>query len=515
MRGLSARGGRPADERSGPGRAKRRHRALATALALAGLLLAGCGGEDDSGSAPAEGDQMELSVLVYNVEYGGGPDTDRVIREVDADVVGVLESYERLPEMAERTGYPYYNSSLQLLSKYPILEPSGGDGLYALLEVEPGYVVPFFNEHLDYVAWGPRALRNGASVESVIETENEVRTSALERPLAAMEGLIDDGYPVFLTGDFNQPSSLDYTAETVGMHEGVDEPVPWPVSERLFELGFEDSYREDHPDPVAEPGNTHRSGERIDLVYAAGATTLDSKLVGEPGGEDVEIEAEPWTSDHFAVVSTFEVAPVAMPTLIAVDASLRTVGDEIEVTYNAPDAEAEEVAVVPEGGEPADAVETLAVSRERGGERLDTAGWDAGAYDAVLTDADGAEIARVPFYLRDPDAALELSTDRPTYAPGEPIEVSWANAPANRWDWLAVFEAAAADPDDDPYLIWAYTGGHAAGTVPPTTEGSATLGPESQGRPWPLPDGDYVVQYLLADQYESAASTPFRVRGGG
>ena len=44
---------------------------------------------------------MDLDVLVYNIEYGGGPETDRVIRDLDADVVGVLESYERLPEIAE------------------------------------------------------------------------------------------------------------------------------------------------------------------------------------------------------------------------------------------------------------------------------------------------------------------------------------------------------------------------------------------------------------------------------
>ena len=142
----------------------RRARALAvaSALVLAVLLPAGCdfggGDEPDAASAPAKGEPMDLDVLVYNVEYGGGPETDEVIRRLDADVVGVLESYERLPEIAERTGYPYYNTSLQLLSKYPILEPSDGDGLYAMLEVEPGYVIPFFNVHLDYVEWGPRSL---------------------------------------------------------------------------------------------------------------------------------------------------------------------------------------------------------------------------------------------------------------------------------------------------------------------------------------------------------------------
>ena len=276
-------------------------------------------------------------------------------------------------------------------------------------------MIPFFNVHLDYVDWGPRALRNGASVASVIESENRVRTSAMEQPIEAMTELIDDGYPVFLTGDFNEPSSLDYTEETVGTRDGITEPVPWPVSEELFDLGFRDSYREVHPDPVEDPGVTHRSGERIDLVYAAGpSTTLDSKLVGEPGAEDVEIEAAPWTSDHFAVLSSFEVTPVAMPTLVAVDAALRDVGDEIAVTHNAPESGELEIAIVPEGGDPAEAVDTLAATDERGTATLDTSGWDPGAYDAVLTD-DDAEVARVSFYLRDPQAELELSTDRRSY----------------------------------------------------------------------------------------------------
>ena len=84
-----------------------------------------------------------------------------MIEDIDADVVGVLESYDRLPEIAERTGYPYYNLGLQLLSKYPIHEPSGADGLYALIEVQPGYVVAMFNTHLDYVRYGPRLLLEG------------------------------------------------------------------------------------------------------------------------------------------------------------------------------------------------------------------------------------------------------------------------------------------------------------------------------------------------------------------
>jgi endonuclease/exonuclease/phosphatase family metal-dependent hydrolase len=494
--------------------------ALPTIGLLLALALTACDSGDDSeaeagagtsAATPAD-EPMRLDVLVYNIEYGGGPETDRVMREIDADVVGVLESYERLPRIAERTGYPYYNVSLQLLSKYPIHEPSEADGLYGLIEVRPGYVIPFFNVHLDYVAWGPRALKNGKSVASVIASENEVRTSALDEPLEAMEELTDEGYPVFLTGDFNQPSSLDYTEETVGTRPGIDEPVPWPVSEELFDLGFRDTYREAHPDPVKDPGITHRSGERIDYVYAGGPSkTLDSKLVGERGTPDAELEFRPWTSDHFAVLSTFEVTPVAMPTMVSVNARLGDVGDEVTLAYNAEDSDENEIAIVPEGGDPAAARERLDASGTRGEVVLDTAGMDAGGYEAVLLDGEGEEVARIPFWLRDPRADLRLSTDRRTYDAGEPIEVEWADGPANRWDWLGVYEASASDPKRDDYLVWGYTGGHASGTVPPSTDGSATIGPESQGSAWPLPPGDYVVHYLLADQYDSAGSTSFTV----
>ncbi len=266
---------------------------------------------------------------------------------------------------------------------------------------------------------------------------------------------------------------------------------------------------------MKDPGITQkRSGERIDYVYAAGpSTTLDAQLVGERGGEDVEIVgAADWTSDHRAVLSAFEVTPAPMPTLVAVDARLGMVGDEIEVTYNSPEAN-KAIDVVPEGGEPGDALETLDAPGDRSTTSFDTAGWDPGGYDVVLSEEDGAETARISFYLRDPEAGLELSANRRTYARGEPIDVSWTRAPANRWDWLGVYKASAADPQRDDYLIWTYAAGHAAGTLPPTTDGGVTLGPDSQNEPWPLPDGDYMIHYLLADQYESAGTAEFRVRG--
>ena len=143
------------------------------------MLLAGCTSDgEENGRPPARPapasasgssapEPMRLEVLVDNVEYGGDAGTDAVIDAIDADVVGVLESYNRLSEIAANTGYPYYDVSLQLLSKYPIHEPSGAEGRYALIEVRPGEVVAFFNIHLDYVKYGPKLLRNGQAVEDV------------------------------------------------------------------------------------------------------------------------------------------------------------------------------------------------------------------------------------------------------------------------------------------------------------------------------------------------------------
>jgi hypothetical protein len=147
----------------------------------------------------------------------------------------------------------------------------------------------------------------------------------------------------------------------------------------------------------------------------------------------------------------------------------------------------------------------------RGTLTFDTSTLDAASYETVLTGPGGTEIARLSILLRARGAQIRLAATRKEYAVGEPIRVTWADGPANRWDWVAVYRASAADPNVDPYLIWAYTGIHSSGTVPPSVAGSLTLGPDAQGSPWPLPPGDYVVHYLLADQYQSAGSTGFTV----
>jgi hypothetical protein len=471
----------------------------------------------DAAASPAPAAPTDLEVFVYNVEYGGDETTDAVIESIDADVVGVLESYNRISETAERTGYPYFNTSLQILSKYPIHEPSGAEGRYAFIEVRPGEVVAFFNIHLDYVRYGPRMLRAGVPMDEVLASENVVRTSPLDVPLRLMQDLIAQGYPVFFTGDHNEPSHLDYGPETVGTREGIDEPVPWPVSIAITDLGFRDTYREIHPDPVEDPAISHFGvKDRIDFLYAAGPSeTLDSRLIGELGGEDVDEAFMPWTSDHRAFASTFEVRPASMPLMVSVDTALLDQGDPLTVSYRTTGEGS--LAVVKAGGAPDTALQTLGAPKGFGATRaFDTADMAAGPYDAVLLDDDGMELARVGFVVRDPDAEIRVSTDAASYAPGDPIVVSWEDGPANRWDWLGVYRAGAADPKVDGYTIWNYTGLHASGTDPPVVDGSVTFDGSTMGIPWwPLEPGRYVVHYLVTDRYRSIGRATFEVTGSG
>jgi len=76
----------------------------------------------------------------------------------------------------------------------------------------------------------------------------------------------------------------------------------------------------------------------------------------------------------------------------------------------------------------------------------------AGAYDAVLLDANGKELARAPFWMEEPGAVPTVGVDHPNYADNEAIVASWKNAPGNRRDWLGIYKAG--DPDQMNYVAF-------------------------------------------------------------
>jgi endonuclease/exonuclease/phosphatase family metal-dependent hydrolase len=505
---------------------------LAFLLVLASLS-ASCGGASDEGSTATP---MTLKVMEFNIEYGGTMvDFAKVVEAVkkaQPDVIGLEEAETNTGRLAKATGYPFWSKAMQVVSRYPLLEPPETKGAYLYVQVQPGHCVALANVHLPSDHPGPQAIRRGAPVEKVLAAEEKWRLPYIQTELEVLPPLAKRGIPVFLVGDFNAPSWRDYAAEVVGTRDYVRYVVDWPVSKAVEAAGFTDSWRAVYPDPLESLGLTwwaarprvegynpvpNAPQDRIDFIYAAGpARATAAQLAGEKGGPEVAFGVQPWGSDHRAVMSTFEVTPGPLPVMVALSPQVATVGQAVAAYYQAAAGGAEALAVVPAAGEVADALESPAVpagSAGNGPVEIATQALDPGDYEVLLMGADDEVQARAPLWVQKPGAKPILTTDSTAYASGEPIVVTWKNAPANRWDWIGVYKAAAADPDVDYYLIWQYTGGAGSGTSAGTVAGTMTMDKDTvEGEPWPLPAGDYVLYYLLADGYDWVAKTEFRVK---
>lgn len=290
--------------------------------------------------------QVELKVMTFNAWHDwsqvndGFKKAEAAIRESKADVVGLQESSPKSAErMAEALGWQWAeggSGSVQILSRFPIVESLSGIGIgrdriigaRIRVDGETSGEVVIFNTHLDYLHYGPYAAREKKTTVEVVIEENarSKRVSQISAVLTSMKEYLAeaDAVPVFLTGDFNVPSHLDWTTGTADRHHGLG-PVVWPETSLVVDVGMADSFRTAHPDPVAEPGITwsaiHKDDEpqdRIDFVFYKGKslhvvesktfTTAVERTIGEWGADKSAVEGNTWPSDHSAVLTTFFVS---------------------------------------------------------------------------------------------------------------------------------------------------------------------------------------------------------------
>jgi len=269
------------------------------------------------------GDELDLSTGDWCAEPTGCEDAFAqviaAIREAGSHVVGLQETTMNARPIAEALGW-HFSERTHVISRFPIIDPPGSDGHYVFVEPEPGRIVAMANTHLPSSPYGPYRIRDGASLEKVITLEKRLRVPALTEQLGPLEELAARDIPVFLTGDFNTPSHLDWTPAADEAREDMPFTVEWPVSKALTDADFADSYRTVYTDPVARTGFTWTPGgpeavvnevhDRIDWVLSAGpARARASQVVGESGNENVDLVVDPWPSDHRGVVSTFDVTP--------------------------------------------------------------------------------------------------------------------------------------------------------------------------------------------------------------
>ena len=492
-------------------------RVLSSLLVLAVCAaVAGC----DQGSEPAAEPEVtgtELTVMSFNVWYGGASidpgQIEAAIRETGADVVGVQEPEGNLRRIAEAAGLPFVDESLHLISRFPLFAAEFGGERFAYVAVDPGHVVAIANMHLLCCPYGPNLAAAGKPADDVLALERRTRLPEIEPYAETLGKLADEGVPTFLTGDFNSPSHLDWTEEAVAARD-LAYPLEWPASKALADAGFRDSYRDAHPDPAADPGLTWTAGQppprmrpsetndRIDWVMAAGPSeTLDSHLVGEDGGPDVEVGVTPWGSDHRAVASRFEVEPAPAPFLVAADPRVVERGERVTLRYmlaeGGPGREAGILAGA-EGTPEGKPLQTIPIfdASDHIAPMFGTAPLAPGAYRAALLDRGGETLATSPFWVAEPGSEPRVSTAKASYAPGEPVRVRWQDAPANKLDWVGIFPAG--DPSVYGYTGFLYTGARPSGSIEFSAADTGRLAP-----------GRYLARLMLDDGYSVLAEAPF------
>ncbi len=451
------------------------------------------------------------------------PKVAQAIKESGAQVAGVEEGGGEIPQLAADLGWRYYDVRTQIVSQLPLISPPGGGNLYDYVQLAPGKVVALENVHLPSTSYGPFLVAKGDSASQIVAAERKVRMGAITTDLAATATVRSQGIPMFLVGDFNSPSALDWTtAAAAGTSKFRPFALKWPVSEAVLHAGFKDSYRTVYPDPIANPGATwpavrtpggpatKKPADRIDFIYYTGSSTpTASRIVGEPGGAGVSATVSPWPSDHRAIASDFEVTPAPPPTLVSVAQPLVQVGTSESITYQAP-GDAAKVGVWRSGvtgtATKLAPVATLPVApggATDGTLGLDTTSMQPGAYSVSLISTAGKRLASAGLWIESKGQRPEVGTTRSTYRVGQPLGVRWNWSPGDRWDWIGIYHRGA-NPNVAYYIDWAYTQA--------IVQGSMRIGAAAHGK-WPLPPGKYSVYLLKDDLYVKIAGANFTIRG--
>ena len=285
-----------------------------------------------SGANLAHAEDSVIRVMTYNACRGGTAQgqplsqSAKLIQLAKADIVGMQEIGDNIPKLAELLGW---NHSGTFLTRFEIVDHVQGMGKrswYGIkVKLPSGQHAYAFNAHLPNPpnqAYQLLGLKGGYRVYPKIDTEEEAIAGAkkargkyIDRLLKLIKSFAVTEDPVFVLGDFNEPSHLDWTeaAAKAGHHPMK---VAFPTSLMMAGAGFSDAYRAVHPDEVAKPGLTwspvyepaHPDHHfmRIDYVYfkGKGLKVTDAKIVGEDK-EHADIVVSPYPSDHRAVVGTF------------------------------------------------------------------------------------------------------------------------------------------------------------------------------------------------------------------
>ncbi|WP_282078947.1 endonuclease/exonuclease/phosphatase family protein [Aquimarina algiphila] len=258
--------------------------------------------------------QNTLKVMTFNKLFTTSNNAVLdVIQSSGADIIGIQESYGAAQSVANSLGFYYYSYSRSevIISRYPITS-TNSSGIQVTLP--SGLKIYVFNAHLTSYPYGPYDIRDReiTSESQAINSSNRARSSEMIRIVNTIQSWVPAGAPVFFTGDFNEPSHLDWTQRAVdaGIHAMK---IAWPTSKRATIIGMKDSWRSLYPNEVSKPGNTwtpNKSSnevyDRIDIIYHRGNDITVTKAVRfGPTGDEAELNLNGYASDHRAMMATY------------------------------------------------------------------------------------------------------------------------------------------------------------------------------------------------------------------
>jgi endonuclease/exonuclease/phosphatase family metal-dependent hydrolase len=459
-----------------------------------------------------------LKVLSFNILYGGDEiDFNKVveaIRKSNAKIVGIQEAEGNIPRLAKALGWKYFDKRLHLLSQFPVITTDSTGWYVAMVELSPGKVIAFSNVHLPSDPYGPDLIMAGVSRDSVLSNEYHLRYHELDHHMPLFDSIMHQKIPLIVTGDFNSPSYRDWNDSSLLVRPQMKYTVEWPVSKRMEDAGFTDTYRNVNPDILAHPGLTWTPGnpfpqpgeiethDRIDFIWASGIEKIiHSTLVGEVNGKDVEISVSPYPTDHRGVLTTLVVSPVAVRPYIQAFPE----GDSVLIRFFSNYATGLSVSIFDEENHLIKSIEDIGPSEYQKTVLLSAHGY----YNLKLQQRDKVLASNKYLTISKIDQPV-LSVQKSTLKTNEPITVEWKYAPGNRYDWIAIYCENIKTSDDyykleqnTSYLLYKYTCAKVSGKL--------VFDESSKGNGWPLRPGKYKIYLLLDDGYTSLASIPIEV----
>ncbi len=263
----------------------------------------------------------DFKIATWNIWNGGQQrgkvagvkQTANIIKKADIDIISIQEDFGSGEVIADLLNYHYFKVSdnLSVISRFPIEETyhiykplnSGG----ANIKINKNKTILFCPVWLNYKPNIRGLLMNKeAHMDSIINTEENSRANEMKFIISEVKKFRYDNSdkPIYLAGNFNCGSHLDWTPKN--MENKYGKVIPFPTTLILSGNGFTDAYRKIWPDESENQGNTYspifKEGyqDRLDYIF------YSDKDIKPIDAQIIDTSDSFFPSDHGLLVVTFK-----------------------------------------------------------------------------------------------------------------------------------------------------------------------------------------------------------------